>query len=141
MFDRYQFRDLIIRTLTEMGIPSRSATELLMGTCAQESQFGTFFRQIHGPALGCMQIESDTFDWLRQKYYPKYSIVTRMWFECLEWDIRSSIIMARLKYLSCPGAIPTTLEGQAAYWNRYYNANPVFGTDEEYIANYKKYCD
>jgi hypothetical protein len=140
VFDKNQFRDLIQRTLSELGIPSRSATELLIGTCAQESQMGTYLRQINGPALGCMQVEPSTFQWLWMKYYLRFPVLLGIEFEQMEYDLRSSIIMARLKYLSCPGAIPATLEGQAGYWKRWYNSPLGAGTVEEYISNYRKYC-
>jgi hypothetical protein len=60
-FDKKQFRDLIQRTLQDLGMHSESAVNLLLGTAAQESQFGTYFRQIGGgPALGVFQMEPDT---------------------------------------------------------------------------------
>jgi hypothetical protein len=58
-----------------------------------------------------------------------------------EWDLQASIIMARIKYLSCPGQnIPDGLTGQAAYWKKYYNTALGAGTIDEYPANYRKYC-
>jgi len=47
--------------------------------------------------------------------------------------------MARIHYLRIADKIPSTLEGQAAYWKKYYNSEKGAGTVEEYIANYKKY--
>jgi hypothetical protein len=88
-----------------------------------------------------MQIEKSTFLWL-QSNYKYYWPELRWWnFEQLIEDDRASILIARLKYLSIPKALPKIgdLPGQAAYWNRYYNCNPNHGTDVEYIAAYKKY--
>lgn len=39
----------------------------------------------------------------------------------LQFNHRLSVAVARLKYFSCPGAIPATVKGQAAYWLKYYN--------------------
>jgi hypothetical protein len=71
---------------------------------------------------------------------PAFRASTRTCFEQLEWDLQASIIMARIKHFSCPGAIPTDLTGQAAYWKKYYNTALGTGTIDEYLANYRKYC-
>jgi hypothetical protein len=146
MFDRHQFRDLVVRTLTEMGIPSRSATELLLGTCAQESQMGTYLRQINMPlgagGLGCMQMERTTFEWLWQKYYQRFPVLIGIEFEQLEYDLRASIIMARLRYMADPKPLPmaTDMVGLAMAWKRVYNTEAGKGTTAEFISNYHEYC-
>jgi hypothetical protein len=47
--------------------------------------------------------------------------------------------MARTHYLRCPGPIPHTIEGQAAYWKLHYNTPLGKGTEEEYMMNYVKF--
>lgn len=73
-FDKNQFRSLILRVLTNVdpALCSDAAVNLLLGTAAQESEFGKYIRQIRGPALGVFQMEPATFDWLRDKYSLKY---------------------------------------------------------------------
>ena len=139
--NRFQLRDLIVRTLKLINLCSPEATDLLMGTAAQESWLGTFLRQVGGgPAKGAFQMEGATFNDLVHRFGAKYPLIEEFQFEQLEWDLQASIIMARIKYLSCPGAIPHGLTGQAAYWKKYYNTALGAGTIDEYLANYRKYC-
>lgn len=135
------FRSLIQTTLTPYKLWSPEAEELLMGTCAQESGFGQYRHQIGGPAHGIMQVESATFEWLQTHFGKANPEITQFHFEQLISDDRASIIMARLKYRSVPFHLPaaTDLKAQAHYWNMYYNCNPRYGTDEEYIQHYLEY--
>lgn len=133
------FRQWVRQTLQDVWLWQEPAEELLMGTCAQESLFGTYRHQIGGPAHGVMQVELATFTWLRDKYKNHYPELKSYNFEDLIDNDRASILVARLKYLTINEPIPDTLVGQAAYWNRYYNCNPRYGTDEEYIRHYRKY--
>lgn len=130
---------------------SKEAFELLCGTCAQESAFGKYRKQIGGgPALGIFQMEPATFDDCVENYLVyrpdlydlilDISDVTNLYSKDLEANDILSTCMARVKYLRATGAIPTTLEGQAAYWKQHYNTYKGKGTIEEYIKNYKRYC-
>jgi hypothetical protein len=140
-YDRHQFEALITRTLTEIGLYSPEAVQLLLGTAAKESGFGTYLRQLgKGPALGAFQIEPFTFTDILGRFrsrLPAYYIGS-VPAQC-EWNLRLSIMIARLKYFSCPGPIPKTTQGQAEYWDKYYNCNPDYGTVEEYLQAYRKY--
>jgi len=139
-FNKNQFRNLIERVLDEKKMRSDAAVNLLLGTAAQESGFGTFLRQINGPARGVFQCESATFGDLLLRYWNKFSFPIGDWkFEELEWDLRKAIIMARLKYYSCPGPIPDTLQGQAEYYKKWYNTPLGAATIQEYLDNWKKY--
>jgi hypothetical protein len=136
-----QFSDLISRTLVEIGLHSQEAVDLLLGTAAQESQFGTYLRQLGGgPALGAFQVELVTFDDLQFRYanWVPFVLQDRHHKE-LEWDLKLGIIVARLKYYSCPGPVPLTLRGQARYWKKYYNTEAGAGTVDEYLENWKRY--
>lgn len=138
-FNPKQFRSLIERVLLSMGVSSPNAVDLLLGTCAQESEFGTHLRQIKGPALGCMQIERPTFLDLQFRYRKRFPDIAQLAFEELEWNLWGSILVARCKYLDIPKVIPDTLQGRAEYWDNFYNCNPMHGTPEEYIENYQRY--
>ena len=138
--NRFQLRDLIARVLIPMRLHSSEVVDLLMGTCAQESQMGTYLRQLGGgPALGIFQMEPSTFLDLRERYGIRYGMLSRVPEE-QEWDLKLAILMARIKYLSCPGAIPKDVERQARYWKQWYNTALGAGTVDEYLANYRKYC-
>jgi len=136
-----QLRDLIRRTLADVDLWSSAAENLLLGTCAQESRLGTYIRQLGGPALGIMQIEPATFQWLQGKYCKRFPEIATAAAPQLEWDLRLSIIMARLRYLVVPSPLPAAgdMHGLAAYWKKYYNTEAGSGTLKEFAENYLRY--
>ena len=145
MIDKNQLREAITEVLQEFGLYSPEAVDLLMGTAAVESKLGTYIRQIRGPALGIFQMEpaseQDLWNNFRRtkiilggNYYTPDSVA-------LKYDLRYQIIMARIHYLRKPGAIPTTLSGQANYWKKHYNTYLGAGTVEKYIAAWDRYVD
>lgn len=143
-FDRRQFKDLIKWVLrsTDPDLCSPAAVNLLLGTAAQESRFGTFLRQLKGgPALGVFQMEPKTFWWLHRRYKKKYPLIADRLFAELEWDLSLSIVMARLRYRVVRARLPrcNSITGMAAYWKKYYNTIHGAGKVKEFIANYKKY--
>lgn len=136
--------------LQAIGMHSEHAVNLLMGTAAQESNF-KYVRQIGGgPALGYFQMEPATFkdicnNWLQ---YQKAPLTADIMALCgiqqfahapLLWNVRLMIVFARLHYRRVPEALPTTPEGYAAYWKKYYNTYLGKGTEEEFLKNYKRY--
>ena len=137
-----QFRELIQDVLTEVNLWSKSAENLLLGTAAQESRFGTYLRQLgRGPALGAFQIEPETFADLKARYHTKYPWAENYEFEQLRWDLKASILFCRLKYLSVKEPLPdaNNVQALARYWKKYYNTYLGKGTPEEFILNYQKY--
>ena len=142
-YDKTQFRALLNRILPPK-LHSESAIELLLGTAAQESAFGTYLRQFgKGPARGAFQMEGMTFGDLVNRYSDEFPEINNWKFEELEWDLRKAAIMARIKYYSCPGRLPLSndLVGMARYWKRWYNTPLGCGTIEEFIENYLRYVE
>ncbi len=138
-FDKSQFKNLISRTLNENNLYSDSAVNLLLGTAAQESQFGTYLKQLGaGPALGVFQMEEPTFNWLKKVYVPKYQIGE---FAELEYNLKQAILLCRLRYQIVPEPLPAAddIEGLARYWKHYYNTLAGKGKVTEFISNYNKY--
>ena len=144
-FDKRQFEGLIIRVLTAVdpALASNAATNLLLGTAAQESEFGTYRRQLGGgPALGVFQMEPNTFNWLRDKYSHKYPAVLHgRTAEELEWDLFLSILTARLRYRVVPQALPSadSVQDLALYWKKHYNTPAGAGTIEQFEQSYARY--
>lgn len=139
---------VIVPTLAKLGLYSDSAVNLLMGTCAQESQLGTYLKQINGPALGIFQTEPATHDdiWDNYlKYKPdlaaKVLEINARETNSLITDLSYAAAIARIHYLRAPALLPKPddIEGLARYWKRYYNTNKGKGTVEEFINNYKRY--
>jgi len=142
-FDRNQFRSLIRRTLVafDPALVSDAAVELLMGTAAQESGFGVYLRQVGGgPALGVFQMEPVTFEDLKKRFGAKYPELIERDVAELEWDLRLSIIMARLKYRSIRAPLPdNNVHALADYYKHFYNTPLGAATVGEFIANYRRY--
>jgi hypothetical protein len=141
MFDKNQFENLIARVLLEHNLHSPAAVNLLLGTAAQESKFGTYLRQIRGPALGIFQMEKLTFEWLREKYGNRFPVIKNVAYCELEWDLYMSILFARLLYYAMPTALPEAhdVQGLAKYWKAHYNTPLGAGTTEEFVRNFQKY--
>jgi len=64
MIDCMQFREYIVRpALQDINMSGSKREELLIATCAQESQGGTYIKQLDGgPALGPYQMEGKTYN-------------------------------------------------------------------------------
>lgn len=143
-FDSDQFKSLIERTLEDFDpkLADPVAVKLLMGTCAQESAFGTYLRQKGGgPALGVFQIESFTFNDIRERYKDKYPQLAGRSPKELEGDICLGIVIARLKYRDDPHPLPADDVAELAQvWKRCYNAGGK-GTISEFVANWRRHID
>ena len=140
-YHRGQFEDLIKRTLAAANLPRKqSAIDQLLGTAAQESAFGTYLKQVNGPALGVFQMEPATFYTVKAWAEKRFPLVLEGRYATeLEYDLSIAILSARLNYLSKPDSIPESLQGQAAYWKKYWNTYLGKGTIEQYVRNWQKY--
>jgi len=70
--DKGQLRELIQLVLKEYDLYSRDAEEILMLTCAAESNMGKYIKQVGGgPALGIFQCEPATLEWANDKLEQK----------------------------------------------------------------------
>lgn len=138
-FHKQQFKDLIERVLKDNDLYSSEATDLLLGTAAVESAFGTYLRQLKGPALGVFQMEPATFNWLQGVFEDHYVYISTKFPSDMEYDLKLAILMARLRYRVDRQAIPKTLMGQAEYWKRVYNTPLGAGTPEKYLKAWEKY--
>jgi hypothetical protein len=142
-FDPTQFIELVIvPALTKIGAYSKAAEQLVAGTIAHESDFGTYLKQIGGPALGCIQMEPATHDDLWESYIPGKSFEIKMLPASknrLLYDLLYAAQMCRIKYLSIPILIPAEndIEAQANYWKRYYNTPQGRGNTIDYLWAFK----
>ena len=143
-------RQLVNDTLKALNLYTDDAVELVLGTCAQESAYGKYRRQLgNGPALGIFQMEPNTFiDILTNflAYKPdlkarimKVSGVTELKVADLETNDVLATCMCRVHYYRIKEPIPVDLQGWASYWKKYYNTPKGRGTDIEFMRNYKKY--
>lgn len=159
MMDYNQFRSLVVEPTLQCidkVIPySEEAVDLLMMTAAHESNGCSYIKQINGPALGVYQMEPATEDdiWTsflsfnteiedtmlyllgdRGMGYPSVS-------EALITNLLYATAMARIHYYRVPEALPSTLEGLAAYAKKYYNTELGKATAEDYLKAFKRWRD
>ena len=144
-------RYIIIPTLDYIGMNSKSAVNLLLGTAAQESRLGKYLHQINGPALGIYQCEPNTLDDIFNKYLRhrkellrkilKLSIPGLTKSKNAVGNLYYATAIARIHYYRVPEKLPSSddIEGLANYWKKYYNTKKGKGTPEEFINNYKRY--
>jgi len=137
-----QLKDLIFRCLSRHGLYSQAASQLLLGTAAVESQFGTYIRQLGGgPALGIFQMEPKTYDWLCEKFKNHYP--ERCWYraEVLEHDLWQAILFARLRYKVTPEPLPDAgnLNALAHFYKKHYNTSMGKATPAMFIDAFQRY--
>ena len=154
-FNCKQFKLIIEDTLLSFSPPlaKNNAVNLLLGTAAVESNFGTYVRQIKGPAVSVFQIEPFTERDMWENYIVhKQDIknqLSRIYHatgpdpERLVTDLGLAIVMARLYYLRKPSMLPQAddLIGLAEYWKREYNTYKGKGTVEKFIEKWRQYVD
>ena len=148
MLDREQFIDLIIEpTLEDLGLYSAAASELVLGTCLQESRLCCIKQLGSGPALGVAQMEPATHDDIWENYLRYRDRLANAVLEIggpdsreLIWNLRYSVAMCRVHYRRVREPLPRAgdLKRQAAYWKKYYNTDLGKGTEEEYINSWRK---
>ncbi len=140
-----QFLNHVIRpTLKDIDMWSEEAERLLLGTALHESGGLQYIKQIRGPALGFYQMEPSTYEDL---YYHlgdrKHQILQDSQRsnisppianpDSLLYDMKHMTVACRLQYSRFPRPIPSSIEGQADYWKKYWNTSAGKGTVEQYI--------
>ena len=150
-----QLRELIIRpTLHALGMWSKPAEDLMLGTACQESHCGEYIRQLGCSgtigAFGVWQMEiataRDIYDnYLRYRPELKAAVehlrgAGQSIQDALISNLAYACALARIKYRRDPAAIPSDLRGQAEMWKRVYNTATGKGTIDEYMTNWARYA-
>lgn len=155
--DPRQLLEFVVRpTLKKIGWHSEAAEQLVLGTIWQESR-GKYIKQLHGPALGLVQMEPETHDdiWINFLEYRRElsDLVCQLLSVSAAWEmthappfnelianLNYSVAMCRVHYLRVAEPLPKAgnVEGMAAYWKKYYNTRCGKGTAEEFVKNYPK---
>lgn len=126
---------------------------LLLGTAAQESRF-QYIDQLApgpGPAFGIYQMEAGTHDDHWKRFLWRQKALREKILLCslsssfsidgageMAGNLYYATAMCRVHYRQVKEALPTTLEGYARYWKKYYNTPAGKGTEAEFIKNYKE---
>jgi len=153
LLDIQNFKNLILGpTLKAVDLYSESAVNLLLGTAIQESRLTYLKQKGGGPALGLFQIEPATLDdiyfrYLRREdkkelYEKIVQFTTRQGIQRqVIGNMSFAVIMARVRYLMVPEALPAhdDVGALAEYWKAHYNTSRGAGTVQGFIENYKFY--
>jgi hypothetical protein len=152
MIDPRHLRIHVIEPALEaLGLYSKAAEELILGTICQESQCGRYLVQLgNGPAIGICQMEPRTF-WDIEDNFIKHRSGLREKINrvCkdfmpdeMAWNLRLSVAMCRIHYYRRPEPLPPVgnIRAQADYWKQHYNTRLGAGTVQEYLENWRKYA-
>uniref|UniRef100_A0A6H1ZWD9 Transglycosylase SLT domain-containing protein n=1 Tax=viral metagenome TaxID=1070528 RepID=A0A6H1ZWD9_9ZZZZ len=161
-------KHVIIPVLQKLDRSSDSAIKLILGTAAQESAMGFHLAQMAGgPAKGIYQMETATHADIWKNYLAYYQIIrtevknlliTKLYDSSYFMSNKGTLIeypsalemcgnlyyataMCRVFYFRVKEPLPKAndIAGMAHYWKTYYNTAQGKGTEEEFIANYKKF--
>lgn len=150
MLDVSQLLNLIIKpALEDLQMYSVNAAELLIFTCAVESEGGTYLHQVKGPALGIYQMEPSTYNDIWANYIILKSELTTKLFhnfdvgrmpaeERLIYDLRYATAMARLFYRRISEALPDANDADAI-WNYYKKYWNTYSGKAEYHTSINAY--
>ena len=155
-----QMRSLLKSVCSKMGdkFASDDAVSLVLATGIVESRYEYVRQMGNGPARSFWQVEAATAvdnlaHYLKHrkslmgkcaeaslvdlKHWQSYD--EKLWEEILEKNIAAGIIHCRLKYWRIPKRMPSSIEGQAAYWKKYYNTEGGKGDPEHFVESAKKW--
>ncbi|WP_136487860.1 hypothetical protein [Vibrio sp. H11] len=141
-------------TLQKLGLYSRAAEQLVVGTIYQESRAEYLVQLNHGPALGLVQMEPATYHdiWNHFLAYnrPLANKITELAaMESLDDDmlphptqlvtnLAFAVAMCRVHYWRVKEPLPAAgdVPGLAAYWKAHYNTELGDGTEAEFIKHF-----
>lgn len=145
-------RDCVVTVCSVLGYGGNGnfAVDLMMETAAQETQCGQYRDPTPRSAgRGLFQIDPIAFNDICQRARPSdiaqvfnnFAIdIKKIRHDALDFSPLLSAIFCRLFYKLIPEAIPSTVDGRAAYWKKYYNTVEGDGTVAKYLYNAKHYA-
>jgi len=151
MLDPAQFRRVVVRpTLMDLGLYSRAAEALLMGTAMQESGLRYLTQLGGGPALGLYQMEPSTYMdiWRNFLLAPRRRTLADRVREmggtpdypgAIAWNLRLATAMCRIHYLRVPDPLPDPDDPTALgwYWKQHYNTPAGRGSVVQFVSHYQ----
>lgn len=148
---------VVVPTLNYLQKYSLAARNLLLGTCAQETEMGTYLRQINnGPGLGPYSMQDATqrdivnrFLLLPVNKALKLKVDGLVSNAYLYGDRNQELMvnmayataLARIRYMYTDEPLPDAndIQGLANYWKQHYNTPDGSGTIEQFMERYKTY--
>lgn len=153
MLNCHQFRDLIVKpALNDLVMQSDEAVELLLFTCAAESNAGMIIKQFGGDGLGIYHMKPSVYidiweNYLKNKtrlllmLLSNFNIVFMPSEERLIYDLRFATAMARIFYERIKERLPDPQDVNAIwnYYSNYYNTQRTNADKERCIKTYKRF--
>lgn len=153
MFKHKQLRQYIINPiLDKFTLYSKFAEELLIFTCAAESQGGTYLAQVKGPALGIYQMEPNTHtdiweNFLRYRSTRIQQLALNMNIPMMPesgrliYDLHYATIMARFHYLRVSERFPEEINEETLwhYYKAHYNTPKGKAKKDNAIKLYQQF--
>lgn len=159
MINNKQLRELVIQpALKGINLYSPGAEELLIGTCAQESQDGFYIKQTVGgihAALGIYQMQPETHDDIWKNTLTKGSVNTDLAVlvmnvcrypmppkaEVMVYNLLYASVMARIFWLHVKEPMPAVddIDHIWSLYKKYWNTEEGKATKEEFVRNYHKF--
>lgn len=153
MFNANQLAELIIKpALIDLIMYSKEAVELLLFTCAVESDGGTYVKQLSGPALGIYQMEPNTYADIWTNYINKKNdILMRLTHsfdvnvmpseDRMIYDLRFATAMTRIHYERVYVPLPKAddTDGLWKYYKQYYNTPNGKADYQRCIEAYRRF--
>lgn len=149
-----EFLSLIIEpVISHLGVSSRAAAQLLLGTALHESAGLQYRRQLGGgPARSFFQMEPATHNdiWANYLVYKptlgasvEELLAISMGDKIYELEFNDNYAagMARVHYMRVSEPLPkfNDLDAQAIYWKQYYNTSLGAGTPTKYKNDWHTY--
>jgi hypothetical protein len=143
MINPGQLKDLIIiPTLSKLQTYSDDAAELLLFTCAVESEGGSYIKQVKGPALGIYQLEPNTHTDIWINYIQNKGRIRQIL--AMNFGCHTIPQAERLIYdLRVKEALPKKddIDAMYAYYKKYYNTEKGKATKDKSIKKYEKFIN
>jgi len=150
--DPQTLRQLIQQTLQPLNLYSPDVEELMMFTCANESDLGKYRTQGGGgPARGIFQVEGNTFNDVWTNYLAYHSALAQQISALFQNQPPSvdelvnndpaAIAMCRVQYLRAPEAIPPANDVEAIWtlYKKRYNTPMGAATHDRAMQAYQTY--
>ena len=145
-----QLRKLIIKPALERLIMySEDAMELLVFTCAVESEGGTYLAQVNGPALGIYQMEPATYNDIWDNYIKNktslmlmltsnFDVIRMPNEDRLVYDLWFATAMCRIHYERVSSSLPSkdSIQSLWEYYKAHYNTPQGAAIESKSIEKY-----
>ena len=146
-----QLRKYVVEpALRDIGMYTKVAEDLVMGTAAQESKCGHYLHQLGGgPALGIFQMEPFTHNDIWKNFIAARPVLKQDLSTMISgrhpnpeemiWNLKYAASMCRIHYKRFPEPLPAKgdIQGLAELWKKRYNTEMGAGTVEEFLKNYE----